>query len=107
VKLRRALLYAILVYVTLDLSLPMMPGAFVFEPGDSVESIQTNRGRAVSGIAVLRAVVRDPFVLSQPRLDVNDRLVLTNQVAPLERPVAVSGLPRSALGPAPSSEGPH
>jgi hypothetical protein len=33
----RGLLFAIIVYVTLDLSLPAMPGAFVFEPADSAE----------------------------------------------------------------------
>jgi hypothetical protein len=32
---------AVLLYVGLDLSLPMMPGAFVFDVGDSVESVQT------------------------------------------------------------------
>jgi hypothetical protein len=34
----RALLLVLLVYVTLDLSLPGMPGAFVFDPAGSVES---------------------------------------------------------------------
>ena len=104
---RRALLCAILVYVTLDLSLPMMPGAFVFEPGDSVESIQFNRGRAAAEIAVLRAVVTDAFALSRPCVSANDRLALTSLVVPLEPPVALRCLPRSALGPAPPSEDPH
>ncbi len=34
---------AILVYITLDHALPAMPGAFVFEPADSVESIGGGR----------------------------------------------------------------
>ena len=49
---------AILVYVTLDLSLPTMPGAFVFEPDDSVESI--GGGRLVAKIVVVPAPGGDP-----------------------------------------------
>ncbi|HWN15561.1 MAG TPA: hypothetical protein VNU02_16970 [Candidatus Dormibacteraeota bacterium] len=37
--LRRALILALLVYVVLDLSIPTMPGAFGFDPDDSVESV--------------------------------------------------------------------
>ena len=59
--LRRRLLLAVLVYVTLDLSLPSMPGAFVFDPGDSVESIQMSRERtaveAVCPLAPARLLV--------------------------------------------------
>jgi hypothetical protein len=42
-KCRMELFVAILVYVTLDLALPAMPGAFVFEPADSVESVGGGR----------------------------------------------------------------
>jgi hypothetical protein len=35
----------ILIYVGLDLCLPDMPGAFVFDPAGSVESIAVARGR--------------------------------------------------------------
>jgi hypothetical protein len=48
--LRRAGLVGLLVYVTLDLSLPAMPGAFVFEADDSVESVHSARGRVVRGL---------------------------------------------------------
>ena len=41
----RRLLFVVLIYVSLDLSLPSMPGAFVFDPGDSVESVHAGRGR--------------------------------------------------------------
>jgi len=58
VSRRRAFLVAILVYVTLDLSLPTMPGAFVFEPDDSVESI--GGGRLVAKIVVVPAPGGDP-----------------------------------------------
>ncbi|HXD96236.1 MAG TPA: hypothetical protein VN646_06820 [Candidatus Acidoferrum sp.] len=44
---------AILVYVALDLSLPAMPGAFVFEPADSVDSI--GGGRVAVRVVVLHA----------------------------------------------------
>jgi hypothetical protein len=46
-KRSRGVLSAILVYVTLDLSLPAMPGAFVFELVDSAKSTQI-RARAGS-----------------------------------------------------------
>jgi hypothetical protein len=53
VRLSRNAFLVLLVYVTLDLSLPAMPGAFVFDPSASVESAQMNRGRA-AGDVVLR-----------------------------------------------------
>jgi hypothetical protein len=57
VRVRPPLLIAILLYITLDLSLPAMPGAFVFDAGDSVESVQRHGGRAaVDAIATPRAV---------------------------------------------------
>jgi len=53
----RGVLFAILVYVTLDLSLPAMPGAFVFEPADSAESTQVRaqpqRGPVLSSSSTL------------------------------------------------------
>ena len=44
-KRRRGLRLLILIYVALDLSLAEMPGAFVFDPAQSVESIDAARGR--------------------------------------------------------------
>jgi hypothetical protein len=38
-------LFVVLIYISLDLSLPSMPGAFVFDPGESVESVHGGRGR--------------------------------------------------------------
>lgn len=70
----RAWLFAILVYVTLDLSLPAMPGAFVFEPADSVESAQM-RARTATETVVLSAQARDPgWALFQPPLERRERL---------------------------------
>jgi hypothetical protein len=49
----------ILVYITLDLSLASMPGAFVFEAGESVETAQLNRGRHFTQIEPAPAPARD------------------------------------------------
>jgi len=65
VKHRPALLLAILIYLTLDLSLPTMPGVFVFEAADSVESTQI-RTRAAAETVAPPALTHDPgFVLFQ------------------------------------------
>jgi len=50
--LRRVLILALLVYVTLDLSIPAMPGAFGFDPDDSVESVYQTRARAAAEAAI-------------------------------------------------------
>ena len=98
-------LVAVLIYVSLDLSLPMMPGAFVFDVGDSVESVQISRGRVAA--EVQRAFAYRSPLVSQPRVEVDDRqLVPHREVTPRGRPV-VNVLPRAALNPAPSSEDPH
>ena len=52
----RVLLGAFLVYVALDLSLPAMPGAFVFDVGDSVEGTHGGRNRLVSSHAIAPAI---------------------------------------------------
>jgi hypothetical protein len=103
---RRALFFAILIYVTLDLSLPSIPGAFVFEPADSVESTQINRGRGAVEAGVLPPLARELAVLPEPCLDVSDRLASTGEVAPRGHSV-VNWLPRAIHDPAPSSEDPH
>jgi hypothetical protein len=91
---RRGLLVVILVYVALDLSLPTMPGAFVFEPADSVESI--GGGRPTARVVVL------------PRLrsDLRHRLPPRSEVAPLGRPPGHRP-PRVIGDPSQSSEDPH
>jgi hypothetical protein len=104
---RRALICAILVYVALDLSLPSMPGAFVFAPEDSVESIQANRGRGSVDVVLLPApIVNYWFVLTPPRAEVTDRPARTVEVAPSARSV-VHRLPRATLELAPSVADPH
>ncbi len=105
VKPRPALLVAILLYVTLDLSLPAMPGAFVFDSSDSVESTQI-RARAAVEIVALPAPVRDAFALSRPPLDVKDRRTPAESVQRGRRP-ALSWRSWALHDPAPPSEDPH
>ncbi len=61
-KRRRRLLLPILVYITLDLSLAAMPGAFVFDAAQSVESPHSGRGRGTAEILVRAAVAVDSSV---------------------------------------------
>ncbi|MDO8474752.1 MAG: hypothetical protein Q7W02_00920 [Candidatus Rokubacteria bacterium] len=105
-KSRRGMLLAILLYVTLDLSVPTIPGAFVFESADSVE---INSGRAGQGkveLSVLPALARESIGVSQPPIDLRDRSATNSTVAVLGHP-ALNRLPRATLDPAPPSEDPH
>jgi len=55
-RIGRRVLLPILVYVTLDLCLPMLPGAFVFEPSECVEIVRMTRERAAFDVVRLSAV---------------------------------------------------
>lgn len=103
---RRSLLVAVLVYVTLDLSLAAMPGAFVFEPADSVESTHSGRGRGTTEVVVRAAPAKEPCVLPPSRIDVTERAAAMIALLPRGRFVA-SCLPRASLAPACPSEDPH
>ncbi len=105
VKRTPALLLAVLLYVTLDLSLPAMPGAFVFDSSCSVESARI-RARAAVEVVVLPAPPRDAFVLLRPPLDVGDCLAPAESVLRGRRPVP-SWRSRLLHDPAPPSEEPH
>jgi hypothetical protein len=102
--LRRLLIVALLVYVALDLSIPAMPGAFGFDPDDSVESIHRTRARSAAEAVVSLASGAAAFVLSELPPDTGRR------PAPIspggERPRSNR---RSAASdePAPPSEDPH
>ena len=99
-------LLAVLVYVTLDLSLPAMPGAFVFDPAASVENAQMNRGRVTADVVPLPTISRDGLVTVPPRVDVAHRVEAMGDRGDPGAAV-VSRLPRAALSPRPSSEDPH
>jgi hypothetical protein len=102
---RPRLLLAVLVYVALDLSLPAMPGAFVFEVAESVESTQ-GRARSAAEAIVRPAPARDAFVRSRPQLEAKDRWTSTESVE--RRRAAVMGWRlRAPHDPAPPSEDPH
>ena len=45
-RLRRLLLLAFFAYVALDLGCPMVPGAFSFDPADSVDAVSAYRARS-------------------------------------------------------------
>lgn len=106
VNRRRVLLVAVLVYVGLDLSLPAMPGAFMFDPAGSVKSVDLVRNRPAAEIAVITTPIRDWSVPpEQPPSDVRHRLSSNTEVAPPGWPV-VSCLPRATCAPSLPSEDP-
>jgi hypothetical protein len=62
VKRRRLIVLAILIYVTSDLSLASMPGAFVFDATQSIESPHGGHGRRPAQCIVRAAVGPDSLV---------------------------------------------
>jgi hypothetical protein len=48
-RLRRLVLLACLVYVVVDLGCPLVPGAFSFDPDDSVDAVSGYRIRPPAG----------------------------------------------------------
>jgi hypothetical protein len=101
---RHALVLAVVVYVGLDLSLAGMPGAFVFDPADSVES--AHGIRALSARPLLAAEVspaENSIALSTPTAIVLI-FAAAARIAPVRR--NVSSLPRAVLAP-PLSEDVH
>ena len=100
------MLLAILLYVTLDFSVPTIPGAFMFESVDSVEISSGRGGQGKAEMSVLQAVAGDPLGLSQAPLGLRDRLAAHGNVALLGHPI-VNRLPRATLDSAPPSEDPH
>lgn len=103
----RALLFAILVYVTLDLSLAMMPGAFVFDPSDSIESVHVNRGRTAAELPVLPGPSPEGAVPLKPRSELRDRLAAPPPPVERRDHAVVTVLHRPPAEAAPASEDPH
>jgi hypothetical protein len=98
------MLLAILLYLALDVCLPSMPGAFVFESADSVESAGTARVRAGSAVP---ALARHSVALSPRRHDVRGRAVPVRDPARVPRHLTMSRAPRATVDPPPGSEEPH
>jgi hypothetical protein len=107
VKRWRPLSCVILVYVGLDLCLPDMPGAFVFDPDGSVESVDIARARLSSRIAVLPSPPIDSPRLSQGQRGAPERRLPPRGEIPSLQPVMTSYLPRATCAPSPSSEDSH
>jgi hypothetical protein len=53
---RRAILIAFFAYVLLDLACPLLPGAFSFNPAQSVEAVSADRIRPV-GVARIASLI--------------------------------------------------
>jgi hypothetical protein len=101
--MRQGLLCALLLYVTLDLSLPDLPGAFAFDPDASVESVDVARARPPAKIPVL------PVPSSDDRLfltNLRHRLPPSRSISASATPV-VKWLPRAHCALPHSSEDPH
>jgi hypothetical protein len=104
VSCRWELFVAILLYVTLDLSLPAMPGAFVFDAADSVES--AGGGRVAARAVILSTSFATPVPAPPRHCDVVRRLPMS-----AERPWAgahrARHRPRASCNWSPSSDDPH
>jgi len=104
--MHQALFLAFVVYVTLDLAIPEMPGAFVFDPGQSVESADSGWARqATDGVALL-PLAREAPVPSAPPVDVRGRTAPAHDVVGIERREGRS-LPRASLFAPSVCEEPH
>jgi hypothetical protein len=106
VQPRRGLLWLVLIYVTLDLASPWIPGAFVFDAAQSIESVTFGRDRlALDGI-VQPPMPRDRLVVSEPQNDVgNDTPPPASRTH--HRHSVVSCLPRARCAVLRPSEDPY
>lgn len=103
---RRLVFAAILLYVTLDLSLPMMPGAFEFELASTVDSIYGTRARLVSDAAPSALPVSRTSLALPVRDDVDHRRLQQTRPATAPRD-DLRGVPRPPGEFAPTAEDPH
>lgn len=101
---RSALLVAVLVYVALDLSLPAMPGAFVFDPDESVETVQQARARA-GAEAVMPPALADTAFVSAPGQSAGTEGRAPTRPGPIRPRMTRRSAPLD--DPPPSSEDPH
>jgi len=100
------MLLVLLLYVTLDLSVPAIPGAFVFEPTHSLEISGGRVGESMGGLVVQPAHARLSGALLQPVVARRERSEAPGNAARLNRPMR-RRLPRAPRDPAPPSEDPH
>ena len=95
---------AILVYVTLDLSMASMPGAFVFDAAQSVESPHGGRGRGAAEIVIHTPAAADSWVPLRERDVVRGAPAAAD--APCER-ARLRCRPRATVDASSPSEDPH
>lgn len=101
---RRLCLFAILVYVGLDLCLPAMPGAFAFDADGSVESVDIARARVTSGLVVLPPLAMTSLPSPAQLLDCTPSLPSRSAAAP-PRHFMTRYLPRATCAsPSPSED---
>jgi hypothetical protein len=98
----RPVLLAMLLYVGLDFSLPMLPGAFVF---DAEESVESARGRGRPEIRPM--FVHDASPRSKLSGEVGNRPCVGRRSATIASRPSVNVLPRAALDVTSPSEEPH
>jgi hypothetical protein len=101
----RTVICAILVYVALDFLLPSMPGAFVFDPSESVESVHAKRDASIV-VAVRTALLPNRFARTDRGAEVVRRMPAPRARAPISH-VRAHTLWRAALDPSATAEDPH
>jgi hypothetical protein len=100
----RRVVFAVVLYLTLDFCLPSMPGAFQFDPGHSVESVGASRAvQTVTAAVVQRPCTPDRQVslATTVALRRTSARTVATPVVPLRR---VSGHRAVAAEPAPPPE---
>jgi len=99
----RGMLLVWLVYFSIDLSVPEIPGAFVFEADDSVEVSATS---ATFMTDLVPRVPRMSFVVPPDAVDRPDRRAVSRCDVSANPPVRIQ-LPRATLAVAPGFEDSH
>jgi hypothetical protein len=98
-RLRRGLLLVLILYVTLDLSVPVVGGAFVFEAAERLERLQVSRARGASD-GVVTPRLPDVGPAPTPRLQCPGTPATIPEAPPARDHVVGRHLPRAALAPA-------
>ena len=94
----------ILLYVALDLCLPSMPGAFVFDAAHSIETVQRSRTQDAGAPVVVLAISHEPHGAID---DVSPHMSMRTRIT---RPVTIptrAGRSNTTAEFTPPSEDPH
>jgi hypothetical protein len=102
VRCRRGLLVVLFFYLALDLSVPVVGGAFVFEASETIKSLQVSRTRT-AGVFVVTPRLPDVGPAPPARMRCRGALVAPTEEPPVGLRVG-HHRPRSALAPAVSSD---